>query len=410
MIVLSGADLTLADRILGPASLIIEGDRIVDIRAGSVGALPGSVRLDLAGHYIVPGFVDLHVHGVGGHDVLDGPDAVRAIAARLPSYGVTAFSPTTIACPPPALRSALGAVRDARLSPVQGSARVLPAHLESNFLNPDYKGAQPRGCLRVPPAGWSAGAGERPGAARSADPHDDPFTGADILAEIARARPDVATITLAPELPRAIDLIRELAAMGLRVSLGHSGASFDEGMAAISAGARQGTHVFNRMPPLDHREPGLVGAILHSEETAAEVICDLHHVHPAMVEMVVMAKGTGRVMAVTDGTAGSGLPLGTRVSLGGYPITVRDGAAYLDDGTLAGSVLTMDRAFQNLAGPVGLTLVEAATLCATTPAREAGLAGHGVITKGAVADLAVLDRDLRVIQTYVGGTVAFSRL
>jgi N-acetylglucosamine-6-phosphate deacetylase len=192
------------------------------------------------------------------------------------------------------------------------------------------------------------------------------------------------------------------------VSLGHSGASLEIAMAAIAAGARGGTHLFNRMPPLDHREPGLAGAVLQSDETAVELVCDGFHVHPAMMRVAIAAKGPDRVMAITDGTAGSGRPVGSRAALGGRPITVRETAAFLDDNTLAGSTLTMDRAFRMLAGPAGRGLVDAAVMCATTPAREIGLVGFGAISAGSVADLVVLDRDLRVVRTYIAGEVVHS--
>lgn len=204
------------------------------------------------------------------------------------------------------------------------------------------------------------------------------------------------------------ELIRALVAHGHHVSLGHSGASYEEAQEGIRAGARQATHLFNRMTPMTHRAPGLAGAVLESDEVTAELICDGVHVHPAMMRVALAAKRPERIMAITDGTAGSGLPRGSKTTLGGRPITVRD-AAYLDDGTLAGSALTMDRAFAKLTSEVGLSLSDAATVCATTPARALGLQGFGVIAPGAMADLVVLDRDLRVVQTWVGGALAWER-
>jgi N-acetylglucosamine-6-phosphate deacetylase len=272
---------------------------------------------------------------------------------------------------------------------------VLPAPLESNFINPEFRGAQPQSCLRKPPTG--------------ADPRDQPgggpdaFSAADILSEIERAGASVGIITVAPELPGALDLIRHFAARGRRVSLGHSGATFDEARAGIAAGARQATHLFNRMPPMGHRDPGLVGAILTSRDVAAEVICDGVHVHAAMVQMAVHAKGADRMMAITDGVAIAGLPDGSTASLGGRRIRVRQGAAYLDDGTLAGSATTMDRVFRFLVREVGLSLGEAVQLTATTPAAQLGLPDTGVIRSGGIADLVVLDRDLNVAATYLRG-------
>jgi N-acetylglucosamine-6-phosphate deacetylase len=396
MIVLRGADLVLRDRVVPNGSLVIDGDRIAAIDAR--GAIdPSRARLiDVSGGVVVPGFVDVHVHGVDGVDAHDDAGAIAAIASRLPRYGTTAFCPTTVACGPAALRQVLKQVAQLRAA-APSAARVLPAHLESNFINPDFKGAQPARCLRQPPA-----AHDGPSAT-------DGFSGADILAVIADSPSEVGIVTMAPELPGAIDLIRALAAAGHLVSLGHSGADFDTAIAAIEAGARQATHLFNRMPPLSHRAPGLAGAVLARSEIAAELICDGHHVHPAMAQMAIAAKGATRVMAITDGTAGSGLPVGSEVRLGGQAIYVGETSATLADGTLAGSTLTMDRVFRNLVTRFHATLADAALLCSTTPADELGLAGIGTIAEGAIADLVVLDADFRVRHTLIAGEVVYSR-
>jgi N-acetylglucosamine-6-phosphate deacetylase len=404
MIRLAGADLVLPDRVAG-GTLVIDGERIAAITDVVAAAAPpisseagsfADLEFDLRDRYIVPGFIDVHVHGVEGTDALDGGDAITRIAERLTRYGVTAFCPTSVACDPAALRQMLAGVRAARTVRPPGGARVLPAHLESNFINPDYKGAQPATCLRLP---RSEVRGPRP---------DGEWAGKDILDEITAARPDVGIVTVAPEIDGAIDLIGDLAAQGHHVSLGHSGATYEQAMAGIRAGARQATHLFNRMTPVTHRAPGLAGAVLESDDVMAELICDGVHVHPAMMRVALAAKRPERIMAITDGTAGSGLPPGSYASLGGRRIAVRD-AAYLDDGTIAGSTLTMDRAFARLTSEVGLSLPDAAMVCATTPARALGLQGFGVLAPGAMADFAVLDRDLRVVQTWIAGTLAFDR-
>jgi N-acetylglucosamine-6-phosphate deacetylase len=399
MIRLSGADLVLPDRVLAGGTLTIDGDRIAEIGAEDV---PHDLSLRFPDHYVVPGFIDVHVHGVEGIDTLESAAAIAAIAERMPRYGVTAFCPTSLACDPPTLRRMLEGIRLARTTRPPGGARVLPAHLESNFINPEYKGAQPAACLRSPrpdAARRSAGGGKAGG---------QDWTGAAILAEIAAARPDVGIVTLAPELDGALDLIRDLVAHGHHVSLGHSGATYEQALQGIRAGARQATHLFNRMPPLAHRAPGLAGAVLESDEVIAELVCDGVHVHPAIMRMALAAKRPEGIMAITDGTAGSGLARGSKTTIGGYPITIRD-AAYLDDGTIAGSSLTMDRAFAKLSSEIGLSLSDAATVCATTPARALGLQGFGVIAPGAIADLVVLDRDLQVVQTWIAGTLAYER-
>jgi len=412
MIVLSGASLVLPDRILSPGTLVIEDGRIAEIRSDTPSGSHAAFAFH--GHYIVPGFIDVHMHGVDGVDTLDdvpGGGAIAAIAARLPAYGVTAFCPTTVACQPGALRGVLDQVRGARETPLPRSARVLPAHLESNFINPEYAGAQPSGCLRSPRAAFGAErAGEAGGAGRAGgagEPVD--FTAADILAEIERATPDVGIVTLASELDGGLELVRWLASRGHRVSLGHSGATYEEALAAIEAGARHATHLFNRMPPLGHRAPGLVGAILQTDEVAAELICDGYHVHPSLLRTAVAAKRPSKIFAITDATAAAGLPVGSVARLGGQRITAGEQTALLPDGTIAGSVLTMDRAFQTLVGRVGLGLVDAATICATTPARELGLVGHGVLVQEAAADLVVLDANFSVVQTYVAGQLVYAR-
>ena len=403
MIVLSGAALVLPDRILSPGTLVIGDGRIAEIRPDPMSAHPGHSHFAFHGHYIVPGFIDVHVHGVDGIDSLDAGSAIDAIAERLPRYGVTAFCPTTVACGPDALRGVLDQVRRARTARAPRAARVLPAHLESNFINPEYTGAQPAGCLRSPRgalagAGASGGPGE-PGV----------FSASDIVREIERAAPDVGIVTLAPELAGGLDLVHWLVGHGHRVSLGHSAATYDDAQAAIAAGARQATHLFNRMPPLDHRSPGLAGAVLQTDEVAAELICDGVHVHPALVRMTIAAKHPSRVMAISDATAVAGLPVGSTASLGGMPITAGSSTALLPDGTMAGSILTLDRAFQMLVGTIGLSLVDAVTLCATTAARELGLVGHGMLAPDAVADLVILDANFSVVQTYVAGQLVYTR-
>lgn len=398
---LAGATLVLPDRLLSPGTLVIEDGRIADVRSGSIGPVPGS--LPLHGHVIVPGFIDLHVHGVCGIDTLGGVGSIRRMAAQLPRYGVTAFSPTSVACPPPELRALLDEVALVRSHPDAASARVLPAHLESHFINPDYAGAQPRRCLRDARQAldhWQAPS--RPLAGRA-------FDGDDVLREIARSLPAVGTVTLAPEIDGGLDLIHWLVDRGVRVSLGHSGASFDEALAAVAAGARQATHLFNRMAPVHHRAPGLAGAVLQTDELAAEIIADGVHVHPGLVRATVAAKHASRVLAITDATSLAGMAVGTRAHLGDQAIVSGPSAAFLDDGTLAGSTATMDGVFRVLTGPAGLSLVDAAVLCATTPARERGLVEQGVIAVDAVADLVVLDRRLSVVHTYIQGQLVHSR-
>jgi N-acetylglucosamine-6-phosphate deacetylase len=380
--VLSGADLILPDRVISRGTIVLEDGRISEIRE-DVNVASGTA-IDCTGHIIVPGFIDVHVHGLEGRDVLDDGQAIGEIAARLPRYGVTAFCPTSLACAPAPLRVMLTAIGAARESAT--GARVLPAHLESNFISPDYRGAQPLECLRGP----------------REMVRDGDFAAGDILAEIHAAQENVGIMTIAPELDGAIELIEDVVARGIHVSLGHSGASYDEARRGIAAGARQATHLFNRMTPLSHRAPGLTAAILESDEVTAEIICDGVHVHHAMLRVAVAAKGPSRIMAITDGTAGAGLEPGVRSSIGGRPITIRE-VAYLDDGTIAGSVLTMDRVLRNLMNDLRMSLPDAVRCCATTPADALGLRNTGRIGRDCAADLAILDSGFEVAATYIAG-------
>ena len=389
--ILSGGAVVAADRIVEPGSVVIEEGRIVEVREGRVPAGPG-VR-DVHGHVVVPGFIDVHVHGVEGQDTLTTADAAAAIARRLPRYGVTGFCPTTVACGPKELQRLLDGIRAARATPEPGSAHVLPAHLESNFIAPDFRGAQPLTCLRRPTADVLPGPDAESGA----------FSGADILAVVAAMRREVGILTIAPEIEGHLDLIRTLVAAGHIVSLGHSGATFDQALEGVDAGARHATHLFNRMPPFSHRAPGLVGAVFARGEVRAEIVCDGYHVHPVVARAAMAALGRERTMAITDGTAGSGLPVGSVVPLGSHTITVTEDACFLPDGTLAGSRLTMDGAFRTLVRRMGASLVDAAYVCATSQARQLGLTRTGEIAVGMAADVTVLTKDLAVAATYVDG-------
>jgi N-acetylglucosamine-6-phosphate deacetylase len=391
MILLAGADLVLPDRVLPAASLLLDGDCIVAIEPRVVETPGGATRFDCSGALIVPGFIDVHVHGVEGHDVLDDAGAIGRVAGRLPKYGVTSFCPTSLACDPTALGRMLAAVAAAAGEAAPDAARVLPAHLESNFINPAFNGAQPLECLRLPRV-------ETPGRG----PTDGSFAGDEILSVIEAEARAVAIVTVAPELDGGLDLVRRLVRGGHRVSIGHSGATYEQTREAIVAGVSHATHLFNRMSPMSHRAPGVPGAVLESESVRAELICDGFHVHPAMMTVALRAKGASGIMAITDGTAGSGLLVGSRTRLGGRPIIVTERTAELEDGTVAGSVLTMDGAFRMLS-TLGVPVVEAARMCATTPADQLGRSDLGRIAVGAAADVVVLNQARQVQWTFIAG-------
>jgi N-acetylglucosamine-6-phosphate deacetylase len=268
---------------------------------------------------------------------------------------------------------------------------VLGAHLESNFLNPDLRGAQPLEYI------CAAAGPQREGA----------MTSGQILEVLDEWRTSIAIVTLAPETPGALDLVARFVAAGLLVSLGHTGATFEEARAAIHAGASRSTHLFCAMRPLTHRDPGVVGAVLTHDHIHAELICDGIHVHPAVMRIAIAAKTPERIVAITDGTAASGLPRGSKARIGNLSITAED-VARLDDGGFGGSVLTMDRAFSTLVRQCDMDLVDAARMCATTPATDLRLTHHGCLEPGHIADLAVLDSDLAVVETWIDGRRAWA--
>jgi len=345
-----------------PGALVCEDGRVAALRADA--GAP-------ADRLLLPGFVDLHVHGGGGADVMDGPDGVLRVAAFHLRRGTTALCPTTVTRPLDELREFLTGV--AALPEGGRGARVLGAHLEGPFIAPAKRGAQPD-CCREPDR--------------------------EALEALLAAGP-VATVTLAPELPGALDLIRLLVERGVRASLGHSAATYDVARSAFALGATGCTHLFNAMSGLAHRAPGLAAAALEAQGIDVEVILDGHHVHPAMFRLARRAV-RGRLVLVTDAIRACGLPDGPS-ELGGQPVTLADGRCTLADGTLAGSVLTLDAALRN-AVDAGVPLPEAADLLARHPADAIGRDDLGRLEPGARADVVELDADdLSLRRVWRGG-------
>lgn len=357
----------------GPAygRLRFEGERLREVKA--IERPPGAPE-----RLIVPGFVDLHVHGGGGADVMAGAEGIAASAAFHLRHGTTSLCPTTLTRPLEELSAVVRAAASAsaELSATRRGARSLGVHLEGPFLAPNKLGAQP------------------------------PFERSPNLSEL-RALLDagpVAVVTLAPELPGALSLIEELAARGVRASLGHSACTFDQARVAFDAGAGGVTHLFNAMSGLHHRKPGLAAAALGLDrpELVHEVILDLLHVHPAMVSLA--ARGPGAIALITDAIPATGLADGAH-ELGGQAVTVSGGRATLSDGTLAGSVLTLDQAFRNaLRGPgLATDLALAARWTSTHAARALGRDDLGRLEAGALADVLVFDEGLELERVFLNG-------
>jgi N-acetylglucosamine-6-phosphate deacetylase len=319
---------------------------------------------------VLPGFVDLHVHGGGGRDTMEGGDAALAMARVHARHGTTSLLATTMTAPGDEIERALQGLAPLVHERPAGSARVLGVHLEGPYISGRRLGAQPD-FARV----------------ASID---------EVLALHAIA--PLVLITLAPELPRHLELIVQLRARGFVVQIGHSDASYEQGLAALEAGASGFTHLFNAMSPLHQRAPGLVGAALaHAER--AEIIPDLLHVHPGAIRAALRA--IPGLYCVSDATAAAGMPDG-RYRLGQHEVVRCLGAVRLADGTLAGSALTMDQAYRNLVG-LGLTLAEASRRTATLAAQHIDRGDRGVLAPGAWSDAVVLDRQLQLQQVFVEG-------
>lgn len=311
---------------------------------------------------VLPGFVDLHVHGGGGADVMDGAEGIAATAAFHLRHGTTALCPTTVTRPPEELAAVVRAAGELQGDPRR--ARLLGVHLEGPFLSPARLGAQP------------------------------PFARDPDLAlvDLLLGAGPVAVMTLAPELPGALDLVRALRTRGVRASLGHSDCTAAAAREAFAAGAGGVTHLFNAMSGLDHREPGLAAAALEAAEAFHELILDGHHVDPALLRIALRAlPESSRMVLITDAIRATGLPDGP-TELGGQAVHVEAGRATLADGTLAGSVLTLDRALRN-AVDAGLRLEDASALLSRNPADAVGRADLGRLAPGAHADAVVLDGD-----------------
>jgi N-acetylglucosamine-6-phosphate deacetylase len=319
---------------------------------------------------LLPGFIDLHVHGGGGHDTMAAGDAVREIARTHARHGTTALLATTMTAPRAEIEAALRALAPHCHERPHGAARVLGVHLEGPYINAAKLGAQPN---------FAATA-----------------TLADVQALHALA--PIKLITIAPELPGHLELIVALRARGFVVQIGHSTGTYDDGVAALKAGATGFTHLFNAMTGLHHRAPGMAGAAL-AHAARAEIIPDLLHVHPGAIHVALRA--IPGLYCVTDSTAAAGMPDGD-YPLGRYTVTKCLGGVRLSDGTLAGSTLTMDQALRNLVA-IGLPLSQASRRTSTLAAEHLGLPERGHLTAGAWADVVVLDSALKLQAVHVEG-------
>lgn len=347
---------------------------------------PGSNVIDAAGGIVMPGFIDTHFHGSGGDDVMaNGAEGIRRISRALLKFGTTGFLATTIAARHSELMKAVEdtvAAETADRNSPEG-AEILGLHIEGPYINLKFKGAQPIEGIR--------------------DPNFD-----EVRELLSAAAGRIKIMTMAPELPGGMELIRFLKSSGVEVSLGHSEADYDTALAAIDAGATRATHLYNAMSGVHHRKPGLASAVLNESGIQAELICDGVHVHPRMAQLAWRAKGRDGITLITDATAAQGVGDGT-FTLGDFQIQVRGPLCTLMDGvTIAGSVLTMNAAVSNAMDFTGMSLLDAAYTSSYASAKVCGVADRkGSIEVGKDADLAILKPDFDVSHTIRAGVVAY---
>lgn len=385
-ILLKGASVYAEDRIYKKGGVIIDAGKIQEIlSAEKIQAVTNVETIELGpGDSLVPGFIDLHIHGAAGKDTMDADgEALRVIAGVLPREGTTSFLPTTMTESAECIEKAMRSVKEYAVKQVPDyGAEVLGVNLEGPFISEKMTGAQNPKYV-IPPmielfSKWQ-----------------------DLSGNLVRI------VTLAPEADGALEFIRDICRTGVIASMGHSNADFEQAGRAIRAGATQATHVFNAMRPFHHRDPGLTAAVLLSSNVMAEIIADGFHLDPNTVKFICKIKGIDKILLVTDAMRAKFLQEG-KYDLGGQAVTVKDGQARIANGKLAGSILQMQDSVKNMISFTGCALADAVKMAAENPARVLKcFARKGSIKAGKDADLAVVNSEYRVVLTLCRGKIAF---
>lgn len=369
------------------AAVVIEDGSITSVAPRAEIVAPAHAKeISARDATLVPGFVDVHVHGAGGYDVMSSTEeSLKAIASTVSRHGTTSFVATTVTAPPDETRRCLEDISRYTLSPANHSgdagAEILGIHLEGPFISPARRGVHPAGAIAKPSV-----------------------TLLDRYLESAAGV--VKILTLAPEIPGALELIERGYAKGLVVALGHTDATYEQARTAIFRGARHAVHVFNAMRPFSHRETGVLGAVLVDPSVTAEIIADGVHVDDPAIKLLLAAKGTDLVLLVSDGTAATGMRDGS-YRLGTFDVTVSDGICRNREGKLAGSTLTLDRAVQHMVR-LGVPVIEAIRMATYNPARRVGVEKKkGVVAAGADADFVLLTPELKIANVFVRGNALF---
>ena len=371
--------IVLPDRVAEGCALLFEEKILGVVPAAEVPA--GAQVIDAAGNLVIPGLIDMHIHGYLGEDASDGSfEGIRTMAEGVAKNGVTGFLPTTMTVSYDELRAAFAQIRrgvEESAKPEWKGAQILGVNAEGPFINPSKKGAQ-------------AGEHIRPG-------------DADFLKENLDV---IRVFTIAPEMPGNMDCIREMAGRTL-ISMGHTAATYDQAAAAIEASVGHVTHLFNAQTPLMHRDPGVVGAALTDDRVSCELIADTFHVSRHLFPLVSRMKGD-KLVLITDCTRAGGLADG-QYTLGGQPIFVKGIECRLEDGTIAGSVLKLNAAVRNLMENSSLEVWEAVNAASLNPARRIGVdATKGSLEAGKDADIAICDADFNICRTILGGRTIYT--
>ncbi|HEU5350786.1 MAG TPA: N-acetylglucosamine-6-phosphate deacetylase [Terracidiphilus sp.] len=368
------------DRILPNPVLLLEDGRIASLSSRDSAPIPADAEsIDLPGATLAPSFFDVHIHGAAGHDLMDAtPQDLDRICGFLASRGTGSFLATTVTAPLDAtLRAVEHLARRVRQPQTAGLAHPIGIHLEGPFLSHKRRGVQPEEHLLAPSIATF-----------------------DRLFDAAQGA--IRLMTLAPELPGAVELAAHAVSRGVRISMGHSDATAAETRAVLAAGASSATHTFNAMRPLDHREPGILGIVLTSPALYAELICDGIHTAQEIVRLWWSAKGPERAILVTDGMSATGMPDG-EYQLGGFAVQVSNGRA-MARGVLAGSVLTLDRALSNFVQFTGASVEQGLRLITANPAAMTGLSSQaGSLTVGQPANLVAVDAAGKLVASFAAG-------
>lgn len=345
--------------------------KIGDIRTG------GAEVIDACGAYVIPGLVDVHIHGYKGFDTSDGSlDGIKSISEALTANGVTSWCPTTMTVSMEDIQTALD--QTAELMKGMYGARILGANVEGPFINSKYKGAQSAEFIKRPNADF-----------------------------IIKNKDRIKLVTLAPEVDGGIEFIKRVTSeTDVNVSVGHTAANLNQTCAAFNAGARHVTHLFNAMPPLHHREPGVVGAALADDRVYCELIADTFHINPILFNSLGKVL-QDRLVLITDCIRAGGMPDG-EYTLGGQPVSVRGIECRLEDQTVAGSILTMNKAVKNFMDAVGCPIWEAVKKASLNPARSVGEGENiGSLEVGKLSDIVICDSNIKIKKTIIGGHLVY---